>query len=198
MIVSNCSSVITTLPSAASDASAGKLAGLDKVQSNPKKLTFGSTDTSTGKNITANGDVLYLNFTVPKNAVNGTIYNIDFADLSVYSIDMTKLIPKTEAGWIKVVTDEQPTTEQVTVPNVKSDAQWIIGTTEVNAGATVKLPVSVKGDKDGLNSSRRNSPYPTRMPEVNPHRYWKQYTALHRLKPVKLKALRHLQQRRNP
>ena len=128
------------------DATGGTLKGLDSVQSNKGTLTFGSTDTVNGKNVTGDGDVLYLSFTVPSDAADGTIYNIDFADLNVINMEMVKLVPKTTAGWIKVKNVVTPTEAK------KSDAQWVIGTTEVEAGEEVKLPVSVVGDKDGLNS----------------------------------------------
>ena len=118
---------------------------------NLAELIFAGTNPDKNENIaTADGDVFYIEFKVPDDAAPGTIYNLSFADIELENMDMVQLIPKTEDGWIKVKEAETTTT---TEPPVVSDAgMWIIGTDTVAPGATVTIPVTVTGDKNGINS----------------------------------------------
>ena len=137
--------------------------GLANVQANLTAGKYGATNPDDKEDVKGDGEVFYLGYTVPADAAPGTIYNLSFASVDVFNMDMVKLIPTTDKGYIKVKeapTTEPPTTEATTTeaPTTKFveqeeqvDAQWIIGTTEVDAGASVDLPITVKGDK-GLNS----------------------------------------------
>jgi len=118
--------------------------GLDFI-ANEKNLIFAGTNSSLDKNIVAaDGAVVFnVEFDVPADAAPGTVYNLKFEDLELYNIDMIKLIPTTTDGWIKVKKTEVTT---------EAAGEWIIGTAEVEAGATVTIPVTVKGDKNGINS----------------------------------------------
>ena len=129
----------------------GKL-GLGAIQFDAKTNTYGATDTASGKNITANGDVFYMTYTVPEDAAPGTVYNLTFDSIEVDNFEMVKIIPTTKPGYIKVKEEETTTEPPFVEEEVEIDAEWIIATTEVEAGATVKLPITVTGDKDGLNS----------------------------------------------
>jgi len=130
----------------AGDATAGDAyAALDFV-GNTANLTYGATNYTLGENVVAADGAVVFNvpFTVPADAAPGTVYNITFEDLAIYNIDMVRLIPTQTNGWIKVKDDEPTTTED--------PGEWIIGTVEAEPGETVTVPVTVKGDKNGLNS----------------------------------------------
>ncbi len=117
----------------------------DFVSNNDEK-TFGGTDFNEGKeNYAEDGTVFSVKFVAPTKPGR---YMIEFDTLEIYDASMTKLNPKTTAGWIEVVDDE---TEFV---HDKKDtaAKWIIGKEEAEPGETVRVPVSVQGDKDGINS----------------------------------------------
>ena len=131
----------------------GAVEGLSNVQFNLTNNTYGDTYTAGNAVVGGNGTVFYLTYTVPADAVGGTVYNLSIDKLDVFNSDMVKLIPTTNTGYIKVKeTPTEATTEPFVDESKNVDAQWIIGTTEVDAGATVSLPISVVGDKDGLNS----------------------------------------------
>ncbi len=116
--------------------------------SNITNLTFGGTNYTLGENVVAadNAVVFNVTFKVPDDAAPGTVYDITFEDLSIYNIDMVRLIPTQTDGWIKIK-DEEPTEATTNDPG-----EWIIGTVEAEPGETVTVPVTVKGDKNGLNS----------------------------------------------
>ncbi len=138
-------------------------------------LIFAGTNFSVGENVVpADGAVVFnVTFTIPEDIAGG-IYDLTFESLEVFDINMSELKPATTDGWIEIIvpttatttteettttteestsvvteTDETTTTTEVTTDEA---GQWIIGTTEVEAGATVTIPVTVKGDVNGINS----------------------------------------------
>ncbi|MDE5737353.1 MAG: hypothetical protein K2H93_03205, partial [Oscillospiraceae bacterium] len=135
----------------ATNASSGTAYSELGLTQNLAELIFAGTNSDKKENIaTADGDVFYIEFKVPDDAAPGTTYNLSFADIELENMDMVQLIPKTEDGWIKVKAAETTTT---TEPPVVSDAgKWIIGHDTVAPGATVTIPVTVTGDKNGINS----------------------------------------------
>ncbi|MDE5737352.1 MAG: hypothetical protein K2H93_03200, partial [Oscillospiraceae bacterium] len=118
--------------------------------------------------------VFYVTFTAPTEPGK---YDLTFDNLEVFDINMSELTPEKENGWIEVVADTTttppdtttappdtttappdtttapPDTTTTTEPIVIGDAgMWIIGTDTVAPGATVTIPVTVTGDKNGINS----------------------------------------------
>ncbi|MDE5767889.1 MAG: hypothetical protein K2H82_00690, partial [Oscillospiraceae bacterium] len=123
------------------------------LQQNIKDLEYifaGTSSTENKENVTAeDGVVFYIDFEIPADAAPGTTYNLNFADIDLENADMVQLIPKTENGWIKIKEAETTTTEPIQV----SDAgEWVIGTATVAPGEKVTIPVTVTGDKNGINS----------------------------------------------
>ncbi|MDE5754906.1 MAG: hypothetical protein K2H89_10260, partial [Oscillospiraceae bacterium] len=117
---------------------------------NDLDLIFAGTNSDQKKNITAaDGDVFYIDFEIPADAAPGTTYNLKFADLELENMDMVQLIPTTEDGWIKIKEAETTTTEPIEVGDA---GMWVIGTATVAPGEKVTIPVTVTGDKNGINS----------------------------------------------
>ena len=122
-------------------AETGELSELD-FSSNINKMTFAGTDFSSDT-INSNGTVFDISFTAPDKPGR---YPVDFSSLEVYNADMVRLIPSTELGYITVEDDEFVHDQKDT------SAKWIIDKVEADPGETVKVPVKVQGDTDGLNS----------------------------------------------
>ncbi len=133
----------------ATDAAAGDAYAALDFAFNLGELEFGGTNYSVGENVIAKDGAVVFNvtFEVPADAAPGTLYNVKFEDLELYNIDMVQLIPKKTNGWIKIADDDDFVEESSVI-----DAEWIIGTVEAEAGETVTVPVTVKGDVDGINS----------------------------------------------
>ncbi len=133
------------------DAEAGSAYSALNFVYNLDTMAFGATNYSLGENVVAeeNEVVFNMHFEVPADAAPGTVYPLTFEDLEIYNIEMVQLIPTTTDGWIKVPEKEET---EFTSESKEIDAEWIIGTTEAAAGSTVTIPVTVKGDVDGINS----------------------------------------------
>ncbi|MDE7121831.1 MAG: hypothetical protein K2O42_06690, partial [Oscillospiraceae bacterium] len=118
------------------------------LQQNLKDLEYifaGTSSTKDKENVTAaDGVVFYMDFEVPADAAPGTVYNLNFADIDLENADMVQLIPKTENGFIKIK-EKEPV-------EVGDAGEWVIGHDTVEPGATVTIPVTVTGDKNGINS----------------------------------------------
>ncbi|MDE6730145.1 MAG: hypothetical protein K2J71_05155, partial [Oscillospiraceae bacterium] len=118
------------------------------LQQNLKDLEYifaGTSSTKDKENVTAaDGVVFYMDFEVPADAAPGTIYNLNFADIDLENADMVQLIPTTENGYIKIK-EKEPV-------EVGDAGEWVIGNATVEPGATVTIPVTVTGDKNGINS----------------------------------------------
>ena len=130
------------------DAAAGAEFANMGVAANSDTLTFGGTDYANKEDVKADGTVFNITFKVPDDAKAGTRYDLSFDSLEVYNKEMVQLVPSTDTGYILI-----KDTETEFVHETKdTSAEWVIGKVTAKAGETVKVPVTVNGDKDGINS----------------------------------------------